>query len=95
MCGALRCVTLPVLCTGSIYTFNVGMGADSREAATEAGVRIVATNIIYRLVEQLRQEVAQHMSPLHQETVLGNCQDMPPLNQETVLGNCQDMPPLY
>ena len=56
---------------GSIYTFNTGVEAECRDEAASVGVAIIANNIIYRLVEQLRHQVGKLMPMLQQEEVLG------------------------
>ena len=56
---------------GSIYTFNVATERPTHELAETLGVRIVSTNIIYRLVEQLKEEITAQLPPLPKEVIVG------------------------
>ncbi|KAF2347997.1 Translation initiation factor IF- 2 domain 3, partial [Trinorchestia longiramus] len=58
----------------TIFAFNVSNDRGIEEVAHEASVPIVHTNIIYRLVEHLRQLLTKQMPTLPQEEVLGEAE---------------------
>lgn len=54
-----------------IYTFNVGALKESIDKAKVKNISIKRHNIIYRLIEDLKQEIEKKIPPVDVEEVLG------------------------
>jgi translation initiation factor IF-2 len=67
-------VTLAETSGAAIIGFNVRAHKEAREAAERAGVEIRYYNIIYNLVDDVKQAMSGLLSPLLRETPLGNAE---------------------
>nr|XP_045621371.1 translation initiation factor IF-2, mitochondrial-like isoform X2 [Procambarus clarkii] len=64
-------VTLAAAFNGFIYTFNTEVPADVRKMAAEQGVTIKENNVIYHLVEDLKNEISKILPCKDVEEILG------------------------
>lgn len=67
-------VTLAETSGASIIAFNVRANKEAREAAERAQVEIRYYNIIYDLVDDVKQAMSGLLAPINRETMLGNAQ---------------------
>jgi len=67
-------VTLAEASGAAIIGFNVRAHKEAREAAERAGVEIRYYNIIYNLVDDVKQAMSGLLAPTLRETMLGNAQ---------------------
>jgi translation initiation factor IF-2 len=58
----------------AVIGFNVRANKEAREAAERAGVEIRYYNIIYNLVDDVKQAMSGLLAPTVRETLLGNAQ---------------------
>lgn len=65
-------VTLAETSGASIIAFNVRANKEAREAAERAGIEIRYYNIIYDLVDDVKQAMSGLLAPINRETMLGN-----------------------
>ncbi|XP_034445219.1 translation initiation factor IF-2, mitochondrial [Hippoglossus hippoglossus] len=56
---------------GSIYGFNVGASRSVQQVALKRGVPLNIHTIIYKLVDQLKEELSNKLPPLVSENVIG------------------------
>jgi translation initiation factor IF-2 len=56
----------------AIIGFNVRANKEARESAERAGIEIRYYNIIYNLVDDVKQAMSGLLSPMRRETMLGN-----------------------
>ncbi|XP_055365817.1 translation initiation factor IF-2, mitochondrial isoform X2 [Betta splendens] len=56
---------------GSIYGFNVGVSSSVRQLASKRGVPLRLHNIIYKLIDELKDELSSKLPPLVSERVVG------------------------
>ena len=58
--------------SGAIYAFNVADApADVRASADRAGVAIKPFNVIYKMVDELKDEISARLPPVEVEDVTG------------------------
>lgn len=57
--------------SGSIYGFNVGASKSIQQLAARRGVPLRLHNIIYKLIDELKDELSGKLPPLVSENVLG------------------------
>lgn len=57
--------------TGSIYGFNVGASKSIQQLAARRGVPLRLHNVIYKLIDELKDELSSKLPPLVSENVLG------------------------
>uniref|UniRef100_UPI0037E8E446 translation initiation factor IF-2, mitochondrial n=1 Tax=Semicossyphus pulcher TaxID=241346 RepID=UPI0037E8E446 len=57
--------------TGSIYGFNVGASKPIQQLAARRGVPLRLHNIIYKLIDELKEELSSKLPPLVSENVIG------------------------
>ena len=67
-------VSLAVTSGAAIIGFNVRANAQARQAAEQAGIEIRYYNIIYNLVDDVKQAMSGLLSPERRETFLGNAE---------------------
>jgi translation initiation factor IF-2 len=67
-------VTLAEASNAPIIAFNVRANKEAREAAERAGIEIRYYNIIYDLVDDIKQAMSGLLAPTLRETMLGNAQ---------------------
>jgi translation initiation factor IF-2 len=67
-------VTLAEASGAAIIGFNVRAHKEAREAAERAGIEIRYYNIIYNLVDDVKQAMSGLLAPTVRETTLGNAQ---------------------
>ena len=67
-------VTLAEASGAAIIGFNVRAHKEAREAAERAGIEIRYYNIIYDLVDDVKQAMSGLLAPTLRETMLGNAQ---------------------
>jgi translation initiation factor IF-2 len=67
-------VTLAEASGAAIIGFNVRAHKEAREAAERAGIEIRYYNIIYNLVDDVKQAMSGLLAPTLRETTLGNAQ---------------------
>lgn len=67
-------VRLAETSTAAIIGFNVRANKEAREAAERAGIEIRYYNIIYNLVDDVKQAMSGLLAPSIRETLLGNAQ---------------------
>lgn len=59
-----------VFLSGSIYGFNVAANRSIQQLATKRGVPLRLSNIIYKLIDALKDELSSRLPPLvHRNTV--------------------------
>ncbi|MCL4140472.1 UNVERIFIED_CONTAM: hypothetical protein GTU68_051782, partial [Idotea baltica] len=56
---------------GSIYTFNVPVSKEMRQLARKSGVPLEENNIIYRLVDKLKEEISKRLPLKPVEEIIG------------------------
>lgn len=54
-----------------IYAFNVGSLKDAEESAKQSGITIKQHNIIYKLVDDIKEEMNNCLPPVEVEDVQG------------------------
>lgn len=64
-------VEMANLFKGTVFAFNVEMEFGTRDLASSLRVPVVNSNIIYRLIEQLRTKISEQMPSLPKEEELG------------------------
>lgn len=64
-------VSMAAAFEGTIYAFNVETPKDVQKAAASQGVSIKNHNIIYRLIEDLQNELSENLPPKDVEEILG------------------------
>lgn len=57
--------------TGSIYGFNVAASKSIQQLAAARGVSLRLHSVIYKLIDQLKDELSSKLPPLHSENVVG------------------------
>jgi translation initiation factor IF-2 len=67
-------VRLAETSSAAIIGFNVRANKEAREAAERAGIEIRYYNIIYNLVDDVKQAMSGLLAPTLRETLLGNAQ---------------------
>ena len=67
-------VRLAETSNAAIIGFNVRANKEAREAAERAGIEIRYYNIIYNLVDDVKQAMSGLLAPTVRETLLGNAQ---------------------
>ena len=67
-------VRLAETSSAAIIGFNVRANKEAREAAERAGIEIRYYNIIYNLVDDVKQAMSGLLAPTMRETLLGNAQ---------------------
>jgi len=67
-------VSLAETSGAAIIGFNVRANAQARQAAEQAGIEIRYYNIIYNLVDDVKQAMSGLLSPERRETFLGNAE---------------------
>ncbi|MGQ3672078.1 translation initiation factor IF-2 [Xanthobacter sp. TB0136] len=67
-------VTLAETSGAAIIAFNVRANKEAREAAERAGIEIRYYNIIYDLVDDVKQAMSGLLAPITRETMLGNAE---------------------
>src|SRR5262245_28091806 len=67
-------VRLAETSNAAIIGFNVRANKEAREAAERAGIEIRYYNIIYNLVDDVKQAMSGLLAPTMRETLLGNAQ---------------------
>lgn len=60
-----------LLLSGSIYGFNVGVSRSIQQAAAKRGVPLRLHSIIYKLMDELKEELSAKLPPLISKTVIG------------------------
>lgn len=60
--------------SGSIYGFNVGASQTIQQLAVRRGVPLRIHSIIYKLIDELKDELSSKLPPLFSENVLGEKQ---------------------
>ncbi len=65
-------VTLAETSGAAIIAFNVRANKEARDAADRAGIEIRYYNIIYDLVDDVKQAMSGLLAPITRETMLGN-----------------------
>ena len=68
-------VRLAETSNAAIIGFNVRANKEAREAAERAGIEIRYYNIIYNLVDDVKQAMSGLLAPSIRETMLGNARD--------------------
>lgn len=65
----------PTLCllllSGSIYGFNVGVSRSVQQAAAKRGIPLRLHSIIYKLMDELKEELSAKLPPLISKNVVG------------------------
>ncbi|XP_026215137.1 translation initiation factor IF-2, mitochondrial [Anabas testudineus] len=56
---------------GSVYGFNVGANSSVRQLASKRGVPLRLHNIIYKLIDELKDELSSKLPPVVSENVVG------------------------
>ncbi|XP_053275616.1 translation initiation factor IF-2, mitochondrial [Pleuronectes platessa] len=56
---------------GSIYGFNVGASRSVQQVALKRGVPLNIHTVIYKLVDQLKEDLSNKLPPLESESVIG------------------------
>jgi translation initiation factor IF-2 len=67
-------ITLASASNAAVIGFNVRAHKEAREAAERAGIEIRYYNIIYNLVDDVKQAMSGLLAPTLRETMLGNAQ---------------------
>jgi translation initiation factor IF-2 len=67
-------VSLAVTSGAAMIGFNVRANPQARQAAEQAGIEIRYYNIIYNLVDDVKQAMSGLLSPERRETFLGNAE---------------------
>uniref|UniRef100_A0A3B3ZYR8 Tr-type G domain-containing protein n=1 Tax=Periophthalmus magnuspinnatus TaxID=409849 RepID=A0A3B3ZYR8_9GOBI len=75
-------VSLAHTFSGSVYGFNVSVARSVQQVALQKGVPLRLHSVIYKLIEELKQELSQKLPPETLQTVLGKSQSKPGLNQD-------------
>jgi len=65
-------VRLAETSNAAIIGFNVRANKEARESAERAGIEIRYYNIIYNLVDDVKQAMSGLLTPMRRETMLGN-----------------------
>jgi len=58
-----------------VYAFNVGSLKDAEENAKQNGITIKQHNVIYKLVDDIKEEMNNCLPPVEVEDVQGNLTD--------------------
>jgi translation initiation factor IF-2 len=84
-------VTLAESSGAAIIGFNVRAHKEAREAAEQAGIEIRYYNIIYNLVDDVKQAMSGLLAPTLRETMLGNARILEIFNVSKVgkVAGCQ------
>ncbi|XP_033823823.2 translation initiation factor IF-2, mitochondrial, partial [Periophthalmus magnuspinnatus] len=64
-------VSLAHTFSGSVYGFNVSVARSVQQVALQKGVPLRLHSVIYKLIEELKQELSQKLPPETLQTVLG------------------------
>jgi translation initiation factor IF-2 len=64
--------TKKLKCIGIIYAFNVNVPKKVKEVAAQKGVKIKPHNIIYKLVDDIKEEVTQRLPIVKVEESVGS-----------------------
>lgn len=59
-----------------IYAFNVDVSPRIVQQAKEAGVSLKRQNVIYRLIDDLKQLISSQLIPKQVEEIIGRCSDI-------------------
>lgn len=59
---------------GKVIAFNVPVDAKAKASAAREGVQIISHNIIYRLIDEVREILAGLLEPIRQQRVLGEAE---------------------
>lgn len=60
-----------LLLSGSIYGFNVGVSRSVQQAAAKRGVLLRLHSVIYKLMDELKEELSAKLPPLISKNVVG------------------------
>lgn len=60
-----------LLISGSIYGFNVGVSRSVQQAAAKRGVPLRLHSIIYKLMDELKEELSAKLPPLISKNIVG------------------------
>lgn len=63
--------TPPLLPPGSIYGFNVGVSRSVQQGAAKRGVPLRIHSVIYKLIDELKEELSAKLPPLISKNILG------------------------
>lgn len=64
-------VNMAATFSGSIYGFNVAVSRPAQQLAAQRGVPLRIHNIIYKLLDELKEELSSKLPPLRSENVVG------------------------
>uniref|UniRef100_A0A8C2XPA4 Translation initiation factor IF-2, mitochondrial n=1 Tax=Cyclopterus lumpus TaxID=8103 RepID=A0A8C2XPA4_CYCLU len=64
-------VNMADMFTGSIYGFNVAASKSVQQLAAKRGVSLRLHSVIYKLIDELKDELSSRLPPLHSENVVG------------------------
>lgn len=65
-----------LLCAGSIYGFNVAASRPMEQLAAKKGVPLRLHRVIYKLIDQLKDELSSKLPPLVSENIIGESSRM-------------------
>ncbi len=71
---SLSDVTLAETTGADIVMFNVKASAAAQKAARTAKVHMRAFEVIYNLIDAIKEKIAHHLGPLRRETILGQAE---------------------
>lgn len=61
----------PLFLPGSIYGFNVGVSRSVQQGAAKRGIPLRLHSVIYKLIDELKEELSAKLPPLVSRNVLG------------------------
>ncbi|CCG80726.1 putative Mitochondrial translation initiation factor [Taphrina deformans PYCC 5710] len=68
---------------GKILAFNVAVDNKAKATAAREGIQIISHNIIYRMIDDVRDTLASFLTPIKQQRVLGEAEILKVFNIST------------
>lgn len=85
---------LPSPSTGSIYGFNVAASRSIQQLAAKRGVPLRLHSIIYKLIDELKEELSSKLPPLRSENIVGEEPQCEASEDQTFGGSLDVQPPV-
>ncbi len=74
-----KCQTFSVIfslsphCSGTIYGFNVTANKSVQQMAAKNGITLRLHRVIYKLIDQLKDDLSSKLPPTSEENIIGKC----------------------